>query len=58
MPARTQAGGTSRTRFMQAVSKELTSLSAASGSFERRTATNGQKDYRCRSKNTTPKIGA
>jgi hypothetical protein len=35
MPARTQAGGTSRTRFMQAVSEELTKFERCEREFRK-----------------------
>lgn len=36
MPARTQAGGTSRTRFMQAVSEELTKFERREREFRKK----------------------
>ena len=36
MPARTQEGGTSRTRFMQAVSEELTKFERCAREFRKK----------------------
>jgi hypothetical protein len=57
MPARTQAGGTSRTRFMQNVSEELTKFERCEREFRKKDRDERAKGL-CRSKNTTPKIGA
>ena len=58
MPARTQAGGTSRTRFMQAVSEELTKFERCEREFRKKHHDKRAKGLRMSVETATPKICA
>jgi hypothetical protein len=57
-PARTQAGGTSRTHFMQAVNEELTKFERCEREFRKKDRDERAKGLQMPIETTTPKIGA